>query len=115
MEQSPHVPTSASRFPGYEAPPPAIEIPTFTRAEPADWFYRHWKLLALLVVVGAGYASLTASVNGKLDREEYAKDQAVRETIHARENATRDSIAGQTLTEVQRIGRALCRKDPGAC
>lgn len=109
-----HEQTSA-RFPGSYSLP-EIEIPEFTRhPRRPDWITKHWTILAALVAGGIAWGTLTASVAGKLDKDEYAKDQAVREQLHARENATRDSIAGQTLNAVLRIGRKLCPNEPGGC
>jgi hypothetical protein len=115
MEQHEAVP-GASHFGGYEMhekPPAPTEIPELARPSesPADWLARHWTLLVALVAIGIAWGTLSASVGRKLDRDEYAKDQAAR----AERQASRDSVAGQTLTEVKRIGNYLCRKDPGAC
>ena len=65
---------------------------------------RYWPILVTLVAVGIAWGTLTAGLDAKVNVTDYLKDKA-----------RNDSIAGQTLTSVQRIERYLCRQSPHAC
>ena len=83
--------------------------------EPFGWLLRFWPILIGLVALIGAWTKINNDVGGKLDREEYVKDQAAVEKTHARENATRDSIAGVTLYELRSLHGAVCRIKPGTC